>query len=95
MQVTAVHNEEYRNEEHVGTYLERTRNVLGTYSECPRKAIIQRRGWDGRGKGEGEIDYKRKRNHFTDALLVVENVPGTCCQCFRFPIEKRSQGQEN
>ena len=94
MQVTAVHNEEYRNEEHVGTYLERTRDVLGTFLECPWKAIIQRRGWDGRGKGEGG-DYKRKENHFMDALLVVENVPGTCCQCFRFLIEKRSQGEEN
>ena len=54
-----------------GTYWERTRNVLG-------KQLSSGGGETVGEKGRG--DYKRKRNHFMDALLVVENVPGTCCQ---------------
>ena len=76
--------------------LERIRNVPGTYWERTRNVQGKQLSSGGGGtvgeKGKGE---KRKEKHFMDALLVVENGPGTCCQCFRFPIEKRSQGEEN
>ena len=52
MQVTAVHNKEIENKGHVGTDLERTRNVLGMYSERVVKGVVKRRGREDRRKGE-------------------------------------------
>ena len=39
-----MHSKDLENKGHVGTYLERTLNVLGTYPECIGKGIIKRRG---------------------------------------------------
>ena len=77
MQVTAVHIKEIENKGHVGTYLERTRNVLGTYSERVAKGVVKRRGREDTRKEErGKQRGKATLNH----ALAVENVPGTCCQ---------------
>ena len=96
MQVTAVHNNEFENKRHVGTYLERTWNVLGTYSErirnVLRKGVVKRRGReDTRKEGRGKQGGKTTLNH----ALAVENVPGTYFQWHMVSIKKRRQGEEN